>query len=162
MIVLAIDPGLASVGYSLVKGEKDKFEVLEYGCIRTSARKKTPLRIYEIYEALKALAEKYHPETVILEKVFFAKNVKTALLVGESRGAIQLLAATLGIEVHEFTPLQVKQAMTGFGRASKNQIKEMVQRIFSLPKPPTPDDAADALAIAFTFFQTNRLEQYLA
>jgi crossover junction endodeoxyribonuclease RuvC len=162
MIVLAIDPGLASVGYSLVRKENDEFEVLEFGCIRTSSKAKTAFRIQTIYEALHALARKYHPETIILEKIFFAKNAKTALLVGESRGAILLLSANLGVPVHEFTPLQVKQAMTGFGRASKNQIKYMVQKVFSLAKPPTPDDAADALAIAFTYFQTNRLEQYLA
>ncbi len=157
MTILAIDPGLASVGYGVVKkqGQKDP-EVVVYGCIRTSAKELKHLRLDEIFRALGRLVTQYKPECLVIEKVYFAKNAKTALMVGESRGVMLLLAAERHLKVAEFTPLQVKQTISGFGRASKHQVQEMVKRVFGLKQIPSPDDAADALALAYTFLQHER------
>jgi crossover junction endodeoxyribonuclease RuvC len=154
MIVLAIDPGLASVGYGVVKQECDKEpEILAYGCIRTKVKQTKECRLNEIFKAVSHLVVQQKPDCLAIEKVYFAKNAKTALTVGEGRGIILLIAGMSGLPVAEFTPLQVKQTMSGFGRASKSQIQEMVKRVFRLSKIPSSDDAADALAIAYTYLQ---------
>ena len=157
MVILAIDPGIASMGYAVVKKERtDEAHVLTFGCLHTSARALRQKRLVSLFTALQDIAKEYSPTVMVIEKLYFAKNVKTALVVGESRGVLLLLAGVLGIPVEEFTPLQVKQAITGFGRASKGQVQRMVQHIFSLKTLPSPDDAADALAIAFTYMQHER------
>ncbi len=163
MTILAIDPGLASVGYGVVKKQSHKEpEIVTYGCIRTQAKKLKHHRLNEIYKALRHLVAQYKPECLVIEKVYFAKNAKTALMVGESRGVILLLAAERDLKVSEFTPLQVKQTISGFGRASKHQVQYMVKQVFRLKEIPTPDDAADALALAYTFLQHERFNSRIS
>lgn len=155
MIILGVDPGLATTGYGVIKlqATSDKLQVVNYGCIRTSAKLRFAERLEIIYNGLQKLVEKYHPDKIAIEKIFFAKNVKTAMQIGEARGVITLIAIQNKIPIVEFTPLQVKQALTGYGQATKEQIQKMVKMILGLKQIPKPDDAADALAIAITCFQ---------
>ena len=132
-MILAIDPGLASVGYGLVENlPQNEPKVVTYGCIRTHPKTLKPDRLHEIHRAINSLIVRHKPQYLVVEKVFFAKNAKTALLVGESRGVILLLAGQRHLQVAEFTPLQVKQTISGFGRADKHQVQEMVKRVFGL------------------------------
>ncbi|MCZ7392398.1 MAG: crossover junction endodeoxyribonuclease RuvC [Candidatus Methanoperedens sp.] len=148
MIVVGIDPGLATVGFGVIRTEKSAITPVSYGCIRTSAEKQTPQRLLEIYTEVIALFEKYSPEAVAVEKLFFNKNVTNAMSVSEARGVIVLAAQQKHIPVFEYTPLQVKQAITGSGRADKKQMQEMIKRLLNLKEIPKPDDAADGLSIA--------------
>jgi crossover junction endodeoxyribonuclease RuvC len=149
MIILGIDPGTASTGYGVVRVEgKNSLEALTYGCIHTLASTPRPMRLKEIFEALTALISQYHPDVIAIEQLFFSKNSKTALRVGEALGVVLLASACAGVEVAEYTPLQVKETLTGFGRAAKDDVCEMVMLHLGLEKPPRPDDAADGLAIA--------------
>ncbi|NLC10812.1 MAG: crossover junction endodeoxyribonuclease RuvC [Firmicutes bacterium] len=148
MIVLGLDPGLATTGYGLIKEEKGKIELVDYGCIKTKAEDSHVARLLSLYEGFEALLQEGKPDAVALEKLFFNQNTKTALQVGEARGVIMLGIAKKKKPLFEYTPLQVKQAVTGYGRASKQQIQRMVKNILNLPRVPTPDDAADALAVA--------------
>ncbi|MDD4996421.1 MAG: crossover junction endodeoxyribonuclease RuvC [Patescibacteria group bacterium] len=154
MIILGIDPGIAIVGYAILVFKKNKFFVSDYGCVRTSSQKIFSQRILQIYQEIDLLIKKYKPNIIAIETIFFAKNAKTAMKVSESRGIAALLAAQNDITIKEYTPLQVKQALTGYGRASKEQIQKMVKSILCLEKIPQPDDVADALAIAITCAQT--------
>lgn len=147
MIVIGIDPGLATVGFGVIKKEASPLPV-SYGCIRTSSEKKTPERLQEIYLEINSLFEKYAPEAVAIERLFFNRNVTNAMSVSESRGVIFLAAQQKGIPVFEYTPKQVKQAITGSGKADKKQMQEMIKRLLKLKEVPKPDDAADALSIA--------------
>jgi len=149
MKILGIDPGSALVGYGLV--EED--QALDYGCIRTQ----NELTILE--EQLKAILKKHKPDAVAVEKLFFSKNTKTALKVGESRGVIMLLISQSRIPVAEYTPLEVKLAVTGYGRADKKQMQLMVKNLLKLKEIPKPDDAADALAIALCHQNSYRLKE---
>lgn len=155
MIVIGIDPGLATVGFGVLRKE-EKLTPLSYGCIRTSAEKKTPERLLEIYEEINALFEKYAPSAVAVERLFFNKNVTNAMSVSEARGVIFLAAQQKRIPVFEYTPLQVKQAITGSGRADKKQMQEMIKRLLSLKEIPKPDDAADGLSIALCHINVMR------
>lgn len=148
MIILGIDPGTATTGFGVIKKEGQKFELVEYGCVLTPA--KTPLedRLETIFEELTVLIRKAKPDYVAVEELFFAANSKTAIAVGQARGVILLAAKKLGLPVAEYTPLQVKMALTGYGRAEKRQIQQMVKAILALDEIPKPDDSADALAIA--------------
>ena len=148
MIVIGIDPGLATVGFGVIRTEKNVITPVSYGCIRTSAEKESPRRLLEIYTEVIALFEKYTPESVAVERLFFNKNVTNAMGVSEARGVIILAAQQKQIPVFEYTPLQVKQAITGSGRADKKQMQEMIKRLLNLGEIPKPDDAADGLSIA--------------
>lgn len=150
MIILGIDPGLAYTGYGIVKfkTQSSKFEILNYGCFSTSSIVKHGKRLKKIYQEIKKIIRKYQPDLIVLEELFFAKNVKTALKVGEARGVIILACQETKSPIIEMTPLQVKIFLTGYGRASKKQIQKMIKLKLGLKKIPQPDDAADALALA--------------
>ncbi|MFH1225787.1 MAG: crossover junction endodeoxyribonuclease RuvC [bacterium] len=147
MIILGIDPGLADTGYGvLIKDRELKY--LTHGSIKTKAGLAMADRLRIIYRELKSIIKKYSPEVIAVEKLFFCKNVKTALAVGQARGVILLTASQATLQLEEYTPLQVKQAVVGYGNADKQQVQAMVKTILNLKKIPEPDDAADALAIA--------------
>lgn len=148
MLVLGVDPGSAITGYGLVKQISNKLEALDYGCIRTSPSQSLEVRLQKIYKEIKALINHYKPDYFAVEELFFNKNVKTALTVGHARGVIVLAGAESNLAINEYTPLQVKQAVVGYGRAEKSQIQFMVKTILGLPDIPKPDDVADALAVA--------------
>ncbi len=147
-IILGIDPGVAITGYGVIKVLSNKNELVDYGCILTSAKKPFNERLEQIYRELKQIIKKYKPQQIAVEELFFCKNVKTALKVGQARGVILLTSIQEKILLREFTPLQVKQAVTSYGRADKRQVQEMVKILLNLKNIPKPDDAADALAIA--------------
>ncbi len=148
MLILGIDPGLATVGYSIVDKQGNKFEVLDYGTITTTPDMETVDRLNKIYQEVKELVESYQPDAMAVEELFFNKNVKTAIAVGQARGVILLAGAKANLRVGEYTPLQIKQAVVGYGRAQKKQVQQMVQALLNLAELPRPDDAADALAVA--------------
>lgn len=148
MIILGIDPGFAIVGYGVLEYQNNKFRVLDYGAITTDA--KTPMydRFLSIYDDLNQVIEKYHPDFMAIEELFFNTNRTTAINVAQARGILLLSALKHGVKVFEYTPLQVKQAVAGYGRAEKQQVQQMVKLLLNLDKVPKPDDTADALAIA--------------
>lgn len=148
MLVLGIDPGSAITGFGLVKEAGNNLRAVDYGCIRTAPSEPLEARLQKIYLEVCQLIEKYKPDHFAVEELFFNKNVRTALTVGQARGVILLAGAQCGLKVHEYTPLQVKQAVVGYGRAEKAQIQFMVKTMLSLPAIPKPDDVADALAVA--------------
>ena len=148
MIIIGIDPGLATVGFGVIQKEKNRITPVSYGCIRTSSEKQNPQRLLEIYDELSLLFGKYSPSEVAVEKLFFTNNITSAMGVSEARGVIFLAAQQRNIPVIEYTPKQVKQAITGSGTADKKQMQDMVKRILGLDDIPKPDDAADGLSIA--------------
>jgi crossover junction endodeoxyribonuclease RuvC len=149
MLIFGVDPGTAAIGYGLVKAERGKECALEiFGCIETSPRRTTAERLGDLYEALTALIKKYRPDVLAVEDIFFFKNLKTAVKVSQARGVILLAGQKNHLLIYEYTPLQVKQALTGYGRAEKKQIQQMVKSVLRLKEAPQPDDAADALAVA--------------
>ncbi|BAL99295.1 MULTISPECIES: crossover junction endodeoxyribonuclease RuvC [Caldilinea] len=160
-VVLGIDPGTATTGYGVV-GEtaQGEFVLLACGVFRTPADAPMHLRLLELFRDTQALLEEFKPDEVAVEKLFFGRNVTTAIAVGQARGAVLVAAALAGIPVVEYTPAEVKQAVTGYGNADKQQVQQMVAHLLHLDKPPTPDDAADGIAIAICHLQTihyNRL-----
>ena len=161
MLVLGIDPGTAITGYGLVKGEGDDLTLVAYGAITTSSDRPLPERLQRIYRELTALIEDRQPTTVAVEELFFSKNVRTALSVGQARGVALLAAANAGLPIHEYTPLQVKQAIAGYGRATKNQVQQMVRMLLALDSVPQPDDAADAIAVAICHIHSAKLTAML-
>lgn len=148
MIVLGVDPGTAITGFGIVKAEGDRLELVDFGCIRTEAGAAMTHRLRDIHSSINHLIAKHNPDILAVEELFFNRNVTTAIAVGQARGVVLLSAALGGLEVLEFTPPQVKQAVTGYGRADKRQVQAMVKTILGLPEVPKPDDAADAVAIA--------------
>lgn len=148
MIILGVDPGIAILGYGLVKYEANKFTIIDYGAVTTEADIPMSQRLARIYDELVCLLEKYKPDVFAVEELFFNKNIKTALTVGHARGVAVLAGTKMGIPVYEYTPLQVKQAVVGYGRADKKQIQQMVKVLLNLRAVPKPDDVADALAVA--------------
>ena len=148
MRILGIDPGLATIGYALVDKETNHFDVLEYGVIKTSPDKDNIERLEIIHKNIQELIEEFEPEQMAVEELFFNKNAKTAILVGQARGVILLAGSQAGIKVAEYTPLQIKQAVVGYGRADKMQVQQMVKSLLNLSELPKPDDAADALAVS--------------
>ena len=158
MLVLGIDPGTAITGYGLVEAQGNKLKVVDYSCIRTPANSPLEYRLQTIHGAVVDLIREYKPAQLAIEELFFNKNVRTALSVGHARGVIMLAGVNAGLEVFEYTPLQVKQAVVGYGRAEKAQIQFMVKTLLCLPETPKPDDVADALAIAIchTHFYNSR------
>jgi crossover junction endodeoxyribonuclease RuvC len=147
-IILGIDPGLADTGYGLVKNENHKLTCLDYGSIKTSSKLPLPERLEIINLELAKIIKKYRPDLISIEELFFCKNVKTALVVGQARGVIVLTAKQNNVPAVEFTPLEVKQAVSSYGKAGKEQVQKMVKLLLGLKELPRPDDAADALAIA--------------
>ena len=148
MRILGVDPGNAIMGYGILDYQGNRFTPVDYGCLRTMAGMAQHLRLHKLYNGLNDLLQKYQPDCLAIEELFFNKNAKTALVVGQARGIVLLAAAEAGIDVYEYTPLQVKQAAAGFGRAKKEQIQYMVKIILNLPEIPRPDDVSDALAVA--------------
>ena len=147
MLALGIDPGTAICGYGFVEEKGSRLIAHEYGAITTSPKARPEDRLMTIYDSLDELIKKYHPDVMGVEQLFFNRNVTTAIPVGQARGVVLLAAAKNRIQLVERTPLQVKQAVTGYGTATKQQVIYMVTRLLNLPKPPKPDDVADALAI---------------
>ena len=148
MTILGIDPGIATVGYGLIHYEDGCFRTIATGAIETPARIDVEDRIEMVYDDLCELIKMYSPTEMSIEELFFNTNQKTAIAVAEARGAILLAAKKNRLNIAEYTPIQVKLAVTGYGRAEKKQVQEMVKIILGLPKVPKPDDAADALALA--------------
>ena len=148
MVILGIDPGLAIVGWGVLECVQGRFRVMGYGSIQTKAGLPVEERIKQIYESMNIIIDKYKPEVMAVEELFWNTNQKTGITVAEARGVILLAAHQKGLKINEYTPLQVKQAVVGYGRAEKKQVITMVTSILKLPKPPKPDDTADALAIA--------------
>lgn len=156
MIILGIDPGYATVGYGVISYEGSKYKAIEYGVIITPKTENLPVRLEKISVSFDELIDKYHPDAIALEELFFQNNQKTAILVAEARGAILLTLYKKNKNLFEYTPLQIKQAMTGYGRADKYQIQHMVTLLLNLKEIPKPDDAADALAVALTHAQSSK------
>ena len=148
MRILGIDPGYAIVGYGVVDLNRSKFTPVDYGVITTPAKIPIEDRLFSIYNEVGAIMDKYKPDAMAVEELFFNSNHTTAIPVAEARGIILLAAKQRGIRQFEYTPLQVKSAVVGYGRAEKNQVIAMTTSLLGLPRPPKPDDAADALAIA--------------
>lgn len=148
MIILGIDPGLAIVGWGVIEYEKTRFRTVAYGSLQTPAGMRTEERLKAIFDGMNELIQRYRPDVVAVEELFFNTNITTGIRVAEARGVILLSAERSGIPICEYTPLQVKQAVVGYGRAEKKQVIAMVTMLLCLEKPPKPDDTADALAIA--------------
>lgn len=148
MIILGIDPGYAIVGYGVLDYKNNRFSVLDYGAITTEAGTPFNERLEIIYDRLSELIARWKPDAMSVEKVFYNSNAKTVIDVSQARGVIMLAAQKGRVNVFEYTPLQVKQSVVGYGRADKKQVQEMVRRILSLETVPKPDDTADALAMA--------------
>jgi len=146
--ILGIDPGFAIVGYGIVDYVGNKFSVVDYGAATTAAGENIFTRLKLIYDEISEIIARIKPDCMAIEELFFNTNSKTAITVAEARGILIIAAMNAGIPVFEYTPLQVKQAVTGYGRADKNQVQQMIKILLNLEKIPKPDDAADALAIA--------------
>lgn len=148
MLILGLDPGTAITGYGLVRDEDGRLTAAAYGAIVTPAEWALPQRLKHIYAELGQLIRRYAPQAGVVEQLYFSRNARTALAVGHARGVALLALAEGGVPIFEYTPLQVKQALSGYGRATKSQIQDLVRLILELDRAPQPDDAADALAIA--------------
>ncbi|MDR0405898.1 MAG: crossover junction endodeoxyribonuclease RuvC [Clostridiales bacterium] len=148
MRILGIDPGIATVGFGVIDFHANKFVTVEYGAVLSPADAEMPARLKMVYDDMSYIVDKYKPDEVAVEELFFNTNVKTAIMVGQARGVLMLSAANRGVPVYEYTPLQVKQAVVGYGRAEKTQVQQMVKAILGLCETPKPDDTADALAVA--------------
>lgn len=148
MLILGIDPGIAILGYGLVRYEANKFTVVDYGAVTTNAGTQMSKRLTRLYDGLIDIIESHKPDAFAVEELFFNKNIKTALTVGHARGVAVLTGAKSGVPIYEYTPLQVKQAVVGYGRADKCQVQQMVKILLNLREVPKPDDVADALAVA--------------
>ncbi|MBM3256452.1 MAG: crossover junction endodeoxyribonuclease RuvC [Candidatus Moranbacteria bacterium] len=148
MLILGLDPGTAIVGYALLESEKNRFRLVSYGSIQTSSHFRTSYRLRIIEKKLARLIKKYQPREAAVEDIFFFKNQKTAVAVSQARGVILLTLEKQKVKIFEYTPLQVKSAVSGFGKAPKEQVQRMVKTILGLPKVLQPDDVSDAAAIA--------------
>lgn len=157
MIILGIDPGLAIVGYGVINTQKGNSSVVDYGVINTPKEDSVPVRLEKIYNGMMSLVEKYNPDCIAIEELFFNTNTTTGINVAQARGVILLVCQQKKLKMYEYTPLQIKQALTGYGKAEKKQIQFMVARLLQLKAVPKPDDAADGLAVALTHAQTARL-----
>ena len=158
MIIVGFDPGLATLGYGVIRKEKrGKPEMVDYGVVLTPKDENLAVRLCMLEKGVKEIIEKYKPDEIAIEELFFAKNVTTGINVAHARGVVLLTCVKECGKIFEYTPLQIKQALTGYGRADKNQIQQMVKTFLGLKAVPKPDDAADALAVALTHAQTNKL-----
>lgn len=159
MLTLGVDPGTASLGYGLVDSRGDKLFHVDCGCIVTSPHEISQKRLAKIYAELKKIIIDYQPDALALEKLFFGANTKTAMAVGQARGIVLLAAAERKIPVSEYTPLEIKMAVAGWGKADKKQVQQMVKTLLRLSEIPKPDDAADALAVAICHLHSYKLAQ---
>ncbi len=159
MIVLGIDPGYAIVGYGILEYDGNCFRVLDYGSIQTKAGEDFVKRIDQIYKGICFLLERFEVTEMAIEELFFNKNAKTVIDVAQARGVILLAAEQYGVKIYEYTPLQVKQGICGYGTAPKEQVQSMVKTMLSLKEVPKPDDTADALAIAASHCHTSRFSK---
>lgn len=161
MRILGIDPGVAIVGFGFVDKIGSRLVPVQYGSVQTEANSDPSLRLKQIYEAIGQLIDKYKPDAVAIEKLFFNRNVTTAIAVGQARGVLMLAAVQRDLPLGEYTPLQVKQAVVGYGRAEKHQVQDMVKMMLNLKSVPKPDDVADALAIAICHAHSATLGQLI-
>ncbi len=159
LIIFGIDPGIAIVGFGVIEYSGNKFRTIDYGAIITEPDTPFPQRLKIVYDELTKLLDKYSPDAVAIEELFFNKNVKTAINVGQARGVQLLAVVNKGIPLFEYTPLQVKQGVVGYGRADKRQVQEMVKLLLGLKKIPKPDDVADALAVAICHAHSGNFDQ---
>jgi crossover junction endodeoxyribonuclease RuvC len=160
MLVLGIDPGIGTTGYGLVRERDDgEIEVVDYGVISTSPGDELPARLQQVYREMRALIARHQPDSAAIERLLFGKNVTTAMAVGQARGVTILALADCGVGITEYTPATVKQAVAGYGNASKGQVQDMVRLLLHLERVPRPDDAADALAVAITHLHSARYQQ---
>ena len=148
MLILGIDPGLATIGFGLVMKNGEKYRALEYGAITTAPKQMIEKRLAEIYDSMLEILTKYKPDCMAIEEIFFNNNITTAIDVSMARGVILLAAQKCGVDIYEYTPLEVKSSIVGYGRAEKQQIQYMVRLLLGLNEIPKPDDTADALALA--------------
>ena len=155
-IVLGIDPGLATMGWGVLNSERGRYETVDYGVVLTPKDETLPVRLAMLEEGVNKLVAKYKPEEIALEELFFNNNITTGINVAQARGVILLTCVKNCGRLYEYTPLQIKQALTGYGRADKKQMQIMVKTLLRLDTIPKPDDAADALAVALTHSQTSR------
>lgn len=160
MLIIGIDPGYAILGYGVLSYEGNRFRVLDYGVLTTDADEALPRRLLTLYDGLSDLFERHRPDAVAVEELFFNKNVTTAMKVGHARGVAVVAAAKAGLEVYEYTPLQVKQGVVGYGRAGKRQVQIMVKTLLNLKSIPKPDDAADALAVGICHAHSGVMGRY--
>jgi crossover junction endodeoxyribonuclease RuvC len=156
MIIVGIDPGIAITGWGVLEKSGAKLVMKDYGCVLTDSKLSLNARLVLLYKGITDVLREYKPDAFVVEELFFNTNVSTALIVGQARGVILLAAEHYGVPFFEYTPLQVKVALSGYGRAEKKQMQKMVQLLLSLKEIPKPDDAADALAIAYTHGVTTR------
>jgi len=161
MLVLGIDPGVAITGYGLLEGPADEARLVASGVVVTPSTFSLSERLLVVHDELAALIARYRPQAAAVEELFFGRNARTALAVGHGRGVALLTLAQAGLEVYEYTPMQVKQAVVGYGRADKGQVQEMIRMLLRLETVPQPDDAADAVAVAFCHLQSARLNALL-
>ncbi|MBQ7668208.1 MAG: crossover junction endodeoxyribonuclease RuvC [Clostridia bacterium] len=148
MIIFGIDPGYGIIGYGVIEKLGNKYNVLDYGVVTTPAKTDLSIRLNMMYDEIDAKIKQYNPDCIAIEELFFNKNITTAIAVAQARGALVLCATKANKKIYEYTPLQIKQAITGYGRADKGQMQRMVQILLNLTSIPKPDDAADALAAA--------------
>ena len=160
MLILGIDPGIARTGWGVIEIRNSKFEIRNYGCIETSARLSSEKRLKYIYDSVENTIKEHKPDVLAVEELFFNTNAKTAFIVGQARGVILLAASKKKLPIATYTPLQVKIAVTGYGRADKSQIGQMIKTILKLNSIPKPDDVADALAVALTHAFSQKMRLY--
>jgi crossover junction endodeoxyribonuclease RuvC len=156
MRILGIDPGTGILGFGVIEVERGKAKLIDAGVIRTPAKEDDAIRLQTIFDELTEVIKETKPAQMSVEKLFFAQNVTTAMTVAQARGVVLLCGRQAGLEIFEYTPLQIKQALTGYGHAEKKQIQEMVRVVLQLKEVPKPDDCADALAAAITHSMTRR------
>ena len=159
LIVLGIDPGLASMGYGVISYDGVKARPVDYGGLYTPAGMPLPQRLLNLFEGVEELITRHKPDDIAVEELFFARNVTTAITVGEARGAALVAMRKYTQNLYEYTPMQIKQAVVGYGKADKKQVQQMVKLLLSLEEVPSPDDAADALALAICHAHSARLGQ---
>jgi crossover junction endodeoxyribonuclease RuvC len=159
MLILGVDPGTARLGWGLILDKKTHQEVGEYGCLETLKTKSQPARLTQLFDQFTQLLKKLKPDVVAVEDLFFFKNKKTVIQVSQARGVVLLACQKQGLPVFSYTPLQVKLAVTGYGRADKNQVQQLTKAVLKLKVVPRPDDAADALAVALTHCFSHKLRK---
>ncbi|MCP4361836.1 MAG: crossover junction endodeoxyribonuclease RuvC [Chloroflexi bacterium] len=158
MRILGLDPGTATTGYGIIDEDEGQLTAVTYGTITTSPKQEMPQRLQTIQQELKQLLQEYQPDTAGIEEVFFGRNVTTAITVGQARGVLILTLANANIPIGEYSPPKIKDAVTGYGKADKNQVQLMVRNLLNLEETPRPDDAADGLAVAITHYHYQRFE----
>lgn len=160
-MILGVDPGLAALGYGIIAESGSRITCLEYGVLKTSTQNTIAQRLLFLHQSIENLLDKYQIQSMAVENLYFARNAKTAFQVGQARGVILLASAKKNISVQEYSPLEIKKALTGYGRADKKQMQEMVKSILNLETIPKPDDAADALAVGICHLQVYRFMKNL-